>query len=631
MNSGWGGYRRGAGRPKNGKRQKPRLATDRGRVLPDFHYMQALLERSSAKVARTPERSPFKLPIFPDRAMPAKHLQMGQDSALMGNLGWAGSDWLAGGQFTANIGEGLLFPGYPFLAELAQRPEYRLLSEIMAREATKKWIEFKATGDENREREDDEDEENDSDREKENGSQVDKAHDRRLGYDLLPSEEQASQRQPRDPIEKGNKQVTRSKEFDQQKTPKEQEKKRGDSEKLEKIKELEDFLEFIKLRDRSADLCLIDGEFGRGHLYLDNGQVPDDELLTSIGDGRDTITLGKVGRGWLKGLKVIEPVWTYPQVYNANNPLLPGWYDPQQWYVMGQQIHASRLLKLVSRPVPDMLKPAYAFGGISMSQLAQPYVDIWLKTSRSIGQLVHAFSVMCLATDLSTIGMPAGGGQDLLNRVSMFNLFRDNMGAFVYNKESEDFKNVSVPLGGLHELQAQAMEHMAFPGQYPLVKFTGIAPTGLNASSEGEIRMWYDTVKSYQGKFMRPALQIVIDLAMLTLWGARDEDITWDFVELHEMTEKEKGEMQKAQGETYQIYTDMGAVSPAEVRAIVVNDKELPFTGLDPEDVPELKEEEMEGLVPPGAGKGLEAILGGGGEESKPKKPGGGEAAARTR
>jgi hypothetical protein len=47
--------------------------------------------------------------------------------------------------------EGLLFLGYPYLSELAQRPEYRVISETIADDATRKWIDFEVTGAENEE------------------------------------------------------------------------------------------------------------------------------------------------------------------------------------------------------------------------------------------------------------------------------------------------------------------------------------------------------------------------------------------------------------------------------------------------------------------------------------------------
>jgi hypothetical protein len=54
------------------------------------------------------------------------------------------------------------------------------------------------------------------------------------------------------------------------------------------------------------------------------------------------------------------------------------------------------------------------------------------------------------------------------------------------------------PRWALSMLQAQAQEQMAAVSSIPLVKLLGIAPTGLNASSDGEIRVFYDYIHALQ-------------------------------------------------------------------------------------------------------------------------------------
>ena len=66
------------------------------------------------------------------------------------------------------------------------------------------------------------------------------------------------------------------------------------------------------------------------------------------------------------------------------------------------------------------------------------------------------------------------------------------------------------------------------------------------------------------------------------------------------MTEAEKGQKQKDEADRNQKYVDMGAFSPGEIRKVAIDDPDLPFTGLSPEDVPEPPAEE--GLLGPGAG-----------------------------
>ena len=475
---------------------------------------------------------------------------------------YAISAWQAGGLLNNVVSEGMLFLGYPYLSELAQRSEFRLICEIHAEEMTRKWVRFRGT----------EDKSTQGEKLKRNRDDDAAARDRR-----------ATGAKPRTD--------TRNKEIET------------------KIKELKDYCDEIGVKSWFKDAFAQDGFFGISHLYLDIkgadvNNPRDPENMKSIGNGRDKITAAKFEgkKNFLRGLRTIEPIWCYPTVYNAMNPLVKTWYDPQVWYVMGTEIHKTRLLPMIGKPVPDILRPAYAFGGMSRSQLAQPYIDIWLRIRSSVGEIVNAYSVMVLATNLATTTQPGGSGGangDVLARSALFNLLRDNQGLFVLDKQTEDFKNISVPLSGLDDLQAQSQEHCASIARIPLVKYTGIQPKGLNATSEGELRAFEETIVGEQEHF-RPQVTTVHDFAQISLWGARDPDITYDFVELREETPKEQAEIQKLKAETSAILIDSGQIWQQEGRQRLAGDPDSGYDSLDVDDIPDLLEEEEEGLEPEG-------------------------------
>lgn len=397
--------------------------------------------------------------------------------------------------------QGLGFLGYGYLAQLTQRVEYRMPSEVRAEEMTRKWIQLEYAG-----------EEEDGD----------------------------------------------------------------------KIGELNKALEDFKVRDIIRRALEVDGEFGRSQIFIDTGSANNPaELATKL-----MVDSRKIAKGGLRGFKVIEPLWSYPQEYDSANPLAPDFYIPQVWYVQGKRVHASRLLTIVSKPVPDMLKPAYAFGGVSLTQIAIPYVENFLRTRDSISELIHSFSIMVLMTDMTSI-LTGGPADDLLSRLEVYTEFRDNRGMFAVDKATEDMKNLAVPLSGLDKLQAQAQEQMATPFREPLVKAFGITPSGLNASDDGEIRVFYDGIHAGQEKLVRDPLTVMTNAIQLHLWGEIDENITFSFVPLWQPTEQEASATRKQDADTDVEYVTNGIIDPLEVRKRLAADKSNPYHGLDVEDVPE--------------------------------------------
>lgn len=430
------------------------------------------------------------------RASQAAAMALDQQIIVAG--GWGGS--FGGGSYGA-FAEGQAFLGYPYLSELAQRPEYRVISETIATEMTRKGIKIQAKG------------------------------------------------------------------------------SAGD--KSEAISQLEDELKRLRVMELLCKCAEYDGFMGRSHLYLDFDDAADnpDELKTPVGDGLNDITRGKVKQSSLKRLQAVEAVWSYPARYNSNDPLSPDWYKPQLWYAMGKEIHASRFLTFIGREVPDMLKPAYSFGGLSMSQMAKPYIDNFLRTRQSVSDITHAFTVWDLATDLNSLLTP--GGEGVLQRVKLFTEYRDNKGMMLTNKETEELKNISAQLGTLDALQAQSQEQMCSVARTPTVKLLGIQPAGLNASSEGEIRVWYDFVHSQQPKLFGANLDRIFRFAQINLWGEVDPDLSYDWVNLWNLDEKQVAEVQKIEADTDAVLVEIGAIDAQEVRTRVAGDEETPYASLD--------------------------------------------------
>lgn len=478
----------------------------------------------------------WTVPKPPPGVVP-KDAKLAMDAAMDGY-----GEWVMGYNMFA---EGQAFLGYPYLSELAQRPEYRVISSTWAEEMTRKWIRITSTGD------------------------------------------------------------------DEIKT------------KADKIKKLEDAMKRFNIQQLFKDAIEKDGFFGRSHIYIDLGVDENnvEELKQSIGNLKnlDLTAKAKVRKGRLKGFKLVEPVWTYPNAYNSTNPLAQDFFQPKTWFVMGKEIHTTRMLTFVGRPVPDLLKPMYAFGGLSLSQMSKPYVDNWLRTRQSVSDAISNFSIMVLLTDMSTM-LQKNATLDLVTRAEFFNAARDNRGLMIVDKNAEDLKNVSMSLSGLDHLQAQSQEHVCSVSQIPLVKYTGLSPSGLNASSEGEIKVFYDKVKGSQEAQLDDKMQIVLNLLQLNEFGEIDPEIGFVWNPLEEESTSEQATTQKTQADTDCAYIDRGVLSAQEVRVKLAAAPDSPYASLDTseEALPEVPGQEEPGSETDESGQSLlEQMTGGGGPDDQ--------------
>ena len=351
-----------------------------------------------------------------------------------------------------------------------------------------------------------------------------------------------------------------------------------------------------KVRGWFRQAAIHDGQFGRGQLYvkIKGARRTQRELASPLLESRY-----KIPRGSLQGFKAIEPIVTFPYDYNSSDPLSDSYYAPRSWYVMGQLVHDSRLLTFNSHPVPDLLKPAYNFGGISMSQLIMETVDNWLSTRQNVNRMIQGYSTSGIKTKMSDVLSGQNDGNDLLDRADFFSLARENFGLLLLDKNEEEFFQFNAPISGLDKLQAQALEHIASVSQLPLIILTGIAPSGLNASSDGEIRIFYDLIHDMQETMFRENLEKVIRLEQLSEFGCIDPDITFEFEPLWQPDAEKLGRIRKADSDSAVELIAAGVISAQEERARLAKDPNSGYDGLDvDDDVPKPPDALVQGKDP---------------------------------
>jgi hypothetical protein len=402
------------------------------------------------------------------------------------------------------------FPGFPYLAQLATRAEYRAFASTLSTELTRKWIEFTSKQDD-------------------------------------------------------------------------------DTDTADKIKVIDEEFKRLGIQGMIQRGAEHDSLYGRAQFFIDIEGA--DRKTPLILDPRT------VKPGALVRIVPVEALWTTPAGYNALDPAAPDFYKPSKWFMLGQEVHASRLLTVITRPLPDMLKPAFNFGGMSLSQLAEPYVENWLRTRQSVADLINNFSITALKTSMDQVLQGDDDGTDLFARADLFTAGRSNKGLMLLDKDREELVQVNVPLGGLHELQSQAQELQCSVSRIPAIILTGISPSGLNASSEGEIRVFYDWINAQQEAYWRDPLEVFLKVVQLSKFGEIDPDIGFKFVPLAQMTPAEEAEIREKDGVTDCAYIAAGVIDPSEVREKLAKDPHSGFDGLDtsleivPPNEPENEEE----------------------------------------
>lgn len=370
--------------------------------------------------------------------------------------------------------------------------------------------------------------------------------------------------------------------------------------------ELEAALARYELQGVFHEAAELVGYEGGAFVFIDTG-ASGEQLVTPLHLGTAS---AEFAPGRPLRFTVIDPVNVFPGDYNSISPLRADYFRPRWWWVLGERVHRSRLIRLVANEVPVLLRPAYNFMGIPQAQILWDYILHFQECRTAEARLLKKFSMTVFKTSMQDILLSAQGTAELDRRVRYMVQTMSNDGVLAVDKDSEDVIKLETPLSGVTDIVRQALEFLAALNRTPAVKLLGISPSGFNATGESDIRNYYDHIASQQEKVLRPGIRRALTCIQLHEFRSIDRGLDFDFAPLGEEDRAALATQQKTRADTVAVYLDRGVISAEEARGALASDPDSPFADIDPEDLPEGEA----GDVPPG-------MEGGPGEPGEPGEP----------
>lgn len=309
--------------------------------------------------------------------------------------------------------------------------------------------------------------------------------------------------------------------------------------------------------------------FGGGLVFIDTG-VNDPETLRS--PLNLTEQSGELGVGKLKGFKWVEPINITPGIYNSFYPLREDYLEPKYWWILGTEVHASRVIKFSSGGVPDILKPMYNFFGIPFAQTLWDYAIHFKKNRTSVSRMLEKYSDTVLQTNMEDIINSGAGANALENRLRYYVQNRSNDGIIAIDKESEGLMKIESTLAGLTDIPRQDLEFLCAIARTPATKLMGISPSGFNATGENDRKNYDDHIHTEQIHIMLRPLEKILKVLQLNIDGRIDELLVFDFKPLHEEDRQIESNIRKANTDGLTMLLGMGPdglIGPEGAQAVI--------------------------------------------------------------
>ena len=351
------------------------------------------------------------------------------------------------------------------------------------------------------------------------------------------------------------------------------------------IKKFDEVSEEMKLNYKLEQWVIDSRQFGVGYAL----PIIDDPEW----DLSKPFNIDGVKPGTYKGIKIIDPFWIRPALtsQSAYDVSSIDFFVPD-FYMIGnnQAIHKSHLIKIIFKEVPDILKPTYYYGGMSLTQMIYEQVFLAEQTSKEAPKLVQNKRLLIMSGSLEE---SVRNTERFENKLKALLEARNNYGVYLTDI-NENVQQIETSLMEFPELISNQYLLIAGIAEIPYTKFLGTTPKGFNATGEYEMKSYIQMLKSLQENFS-PLLRRHIDLLSMSLYGEK-QDISFRFNEIDMPTEQENAQVNAVQTQTLNSLLESGIISSEEARKWLKMDDNSGFSWIDdelPEDLQMKQEMEM--------------------------------------
>lgn len=304
-------------------------------------------------------------------------------------------------------------------------------------------------------------------------------------------------------------------------------------------------------------------------------------LVVPVVDGVDykqPYSIKKVRKGSYKGMVVVEPYWTSPQLDSdaVSNPMNVGFQEPTWWRMPnGTVVHKSWCIKRCNSELPDILKPTYYYGGVPLTQKIYERVYAAEKVANEAPQL--ALTKRMLIADANIANLMANK-EECNSILNLIQWCRDNFSVWFKNP-GDDVKQIDTSLSDFDALVMTQYQLVASIADMPATKLLKTQPKGFNATGEYEQKDYIQSLQAIQDQDYLPILKMHYELFTKSFYG-ETIDLSVVFNPIDTPTEKETAEVAKLWADVDATYVGSGVMSADEVRDIRRTQEGSPYSTL---------------------------------------------------
>lgn len=301
-------------------------------------------------------------------------------------------------------------------------------------------------------------------------------------------------------------------------------------------------------------------------------------LMLTGQDLTKPLNVNRIRKGDLQRLVVFDRYDMSAMQMNTYNVLAPNFLAPEFYTITGggQQIHWSHFARFNGTRLPrrQMLQ-TQGWGDSELRKCLDDIMDM-VASKDGIAELMQEANVDVIKREGLSDELASDQDDAIINRYTLFSQMKSVVQMALLDGD-ETFERKTLDLGGVAPVLETFMTWISGAANIPVTRLFGTSAKGLNATGEGDLKNYYNSIRSKQLVRLDPGLRYLDEVLVRSALGYWPDDYNYVWAPLAQPDEVQLATAAKIRMETDIGYLTEGIVRPSQIQRNLQSSEQYQF------------------------------------------------------
>ena len=278
----------------------------------------------------------------------------------------------------------------------------------------------------------------------------------------------------------------------------------------------------------------------------------------------EPLDLNRIKRDSLRRLVVLDRNDLIPLEMVVTDPTDANYLNPEWYQINGGSslVHHSHVVRIDGERLPRrMQQENQGWGDSSLRRIMEDLKDV-TATKGGIASLVLEANVDVIQREGLSDELASGEEDAIAGRYALAGQMKSLINTLLLDG-SETYQRQSLTFSGLSQILEQFMVWVSGAADIPMTRLFGTSAQGLNATGEGDMRNYYDSVRAMQSGYFTNNLEPLDEVLWRSAGLTESPDYQWNPLFQASGVELAQAELARAQSDDIRL--NQRVVSRAQV------------------------------------------------------------------